>query len=189
MSHIIRSLSSLLLLGTLLGSVVAQDPDAEAKARIEKAVQATSLKFERSPSGKSLVLRFDHEGGRKQSVYVAIDPGLWGGYATHLHLPADSMLLPIPFFEQDSVVASRSRKSASASASPAARSGSLCRLARLPGSCDLPVCGAVGSAIGGIDWSEQQTASVWSISDKKPSAASTTWSRLARGIPIAPVGA
>lgn len=29
-------------------------------------------------------------------VDVAIDPGLWGGYATHLHLPADSMLLPIP---------------------------------------------------------------------------------------------
>jgi alcohol dehydrogenase len=29
-------------------------------------------------------------------VDVAIDPGLWGGYATHLHLPEDSMLLPIP---------------------------------------------------------------------------------------------
>ncbi len=74
MSHITRSLSSLLLLGTVLGTAAAQDPDAEAKARIETAVQATSLKFERSPSGKSLLLRFDHEGGRKQSVYVAIEP-------------------------------------------------------------------------------------------------------------------
>lgn len=29
-------------------------------------------------------------------VDVNIDPGLWGGYATHLHLPFDSMLLSIP---------------------------------------------------------------------------------------------
>jgi alcohol dehydrogenase len=29
-------------------------------------------------------------------VDVEIDPGLWGGYATHLHLPCDAMLLPIP---------------------------------------------------------------------------------------------
>jgi alcohol dehydrogenase len=29
-------------------------------------------------------------------VDVDIDPGLWGGYATHLHLPLDAMLLPIP---------------------------------------------------------------------------------------------
>lgn len=29
-------------------------------------------------------------------VDAAIEPSLWGGYATHLHLPADSMLLPIP---------------------------------------------------------------------------------------------
>lgn len=29
-------------------------------------------------------------------VDVDIAPGLWGGYATHLHLPFDSMLLPVP---------------------------------------------------------------------------------------------
>lgn len=29
-------------------------------------------------------------------VDAEIDPGLWGGYASHLHLPSDSMLLPIP---------------------------------------------------------------------------------------------
>ena len=29
-------------------------------------------------------------------VDVDVDPGLWGGYATHLHLPFDTMLLPIP---------------------------------------------------------------------------------------------
>ena len=29
-------------------------------------------------------------------VDVGIEPGLWGGYATHLHLPSDAMLLPIP---------------------------------------------------------------------------------------------
>jgi alcohol dehydrogenase len=29
-------------------------------------------------------------------VDAQIEPGLWGGYATHLHLPSDSMLLPIP---------------------------------------------------------------------------------------------
>lgn len=29
-------------------------------------------------------------------VDVDIEPGLWGGYATHLHLPLDAMLLPIP---------------------------------------------------------------------------------------------
>lgn len=29
-------------------------------------------------------------------VDIDIAPGLWGGYATHLHLPFDSMLLPIP---------------------------------------------------------------------------------------------
>ncbi len=29
-------------------------------------------------------------------VDAEIEPGLWGGYATHLHLPSDSMLLPIP---------------------------------------------------------------------------------------------
>ncbi|WP_333890786.1 zinc-binding dehydrogenase [Mycolicibacterium gadium] len=29
-------------------------------------------------------------------VDVAIGPGLWGGYATHLYLPSDALLLPIP---------------------------------------------------------------------------------------------
>ena len=29
-------------------------------------------------------------------VDAQIAPGLWGGYATHLHLPSDAMLLPIP---------------------------------------------------------------------------------------------
>ena len=29
-------------------------------------------------------------------VDVDVAPGLWGGYATHLHLPSDAMLLPIP---------------------------------------------------------------------------------------------
>ena len=29
-------------------------------------------------------------------VDTQIEPGLWGGYATHLHLPSDAMLLPIP---------------------------------------------------------------------------------------------
>ncbi|BBY26330.1 MULTISPECIES: zinc-dependent alcohol dehydrogenase [Mycolicibacterium] len=29
-------------------------------------------------------------------VDANIPPGLWGGYATHLHLPFDSMLLPVP---------------------------------------------------------------------------------------------
>jgi alcohol dehydrogenase len=29
-------------------------------------------------------------------VDADIGPGLWGGYATHLHLPTDTMLLPIP---------------------------------------------------------------------------------------------
>lgn len=29
-------------------------------------------------------------------VNVETEPGLWGGYATHLHLPPDAMLLPIP---------------------------------------------------------------------------------------------
>ena len=29
-------------------------------------------------------------------VDAAIEPSLWGGYASHLHLPSDSMLLPIP---------------------------------------------------------------------------------------------
>jgi len=37
-------------------------------------------------------------------VDAAIEPGLWGGYATHLHLPPDSMLLPIPD-ELDAVLA------------------------------------------------------------------------------------
>ena len=29
-------------------------------------------------------------------VDAEVEPSLWGGYASHLHLPADSMLLPIP---------------------------------------------------------------------------------------------
>lgn len=29
-------------------------------------------------------------------VDVDIEPSLWGGYATHLHMPADTMMLPIP---------------------------------------------------------------------------------------------
>lgn len=29
-------------------------------------------------------------------VDADIEPGLWGGYGTHLHLPSDAMLLPIP---------------------------------------------------------------------------------------------
>lgn len=39
-----------------------------------------------------------HNGLATMFGFVDVDtaPGLWGGYATHLHLPPDSMLLPIP---------------------------------------------------------------------------------------------
>jgi len=65
---------NLLPIALLLGlSFVAlpQDPDQAADAeRLLQTLQATGLHFEKSPSGTSYRLRYDHEGGRQQLVSV-----------------------------------------------------------------------------------------------------------------------
>lgn len=66
---------NLLPIALLLGLsfvTLAQDPDQAAHTeRLQQTLQATGLHFEKSASGLSYKLRFDHEGGRQQLVLVA----------------------------------------------------------------------------------------------------------------------
>lgn len=63
----------------LLLAPVLQDPAKEAmRQRIAAAVAATGLNHEKSPSGLSHVLTYDHDGGRRQRIYVASDAGTAG---------------------------------------------------------------------------------------------------------------
>ena len=62
----------------------AQDPaDAPAKAKVTSALDATGLHYAPSPSGMSLSCLFDHPGGRRQTVWVAVKPNRVGSLVTH----------------------------------------------------------------------------------------------------------
>lgn len=77
------SLRLLFALGLSLS--VFQDPAADEAptARLRAALDATGLAYEVSPSGKSFVVRFGHENGRQQTVYVAAKPSKVAGLHVH----------------------------------------------------------------------------------------------------------
>lgn len=59
------------LTALLLLALPSQKPDdAAATARIESALKAAGLAFEKSASGLSFKLAYEHENGRSQTVYV-----------------------------------------------------------------------------------------------------------------------
>lgn len=61
----------MLLAATLL--VLPQDPDAAQNGeRLQRTLRASKLNFEKTPSGRSYQLTYDHAKGRKQVVFVAI---------------------------------------------------------------------------------------------------------------------
>jgi len=67
-----------LLAPLLLGAAVLalpQDPDAKVLGeRLLTTLRDTQLHFEKSPSGRSYKLVYEHEHGRKQTVFVATEP-------------------------------------------------------------------------------------------------------------------
>lgn len=61
----------MLLAAALLA--LPQDPDAAQNGeRLQRTLQATKLRFEKMPSGRSYKLTYDHAKDRKQVVYVGI---------------------------------------------------------------------------------------------------------------------
>ncbi|MEQ1631963.1 MAG: hypothetical protein ABL997_06290 [Planctomycetota bacterium] len=81
-------MNSLLSIGMFLGSLcfLHQDPSPESeqsKARLRAAMVATGLAFEESKSGLSLTATFDHDGTRKQVVYIGLDPSRSSGLVLH----------------------------------------------------------------------------------------------------------
>lgn len=53
--------------------VLPQDPDAAQNGeRLLRTLRATRLNFEKTPSGRSYQLTYDHANGRKQVVFVGI---------------------------------------------------------------------------------------------------------------------
>lgn len=86
----------------IVGVIEEIGEDASARWGIE-AGQRVAVEVFRScrncePCRRGEYRRCVHNGLATMFGFVDVDlePGLWGGYATHLHLPFDSMLLPIP---------------------------------------------------------------------------------------------
>lgn len=70
---------------SLFGLALLQDPatDEARTARLRAALDATGLAYETSASGKSFVVRFSHEGGRQQTVFVATKASTPQGLCVH----------------------------------------------------------------------------------------------------------
>ena len=82
MTHAIHA-----LLGALALTIahVPQDPTPAmqaAIARFASAVQATGLSYEKSSSGRSYVVQFDHR-GRRRAVYLGLRPNDTSGLLVH----------------------------------------------------------------------------------------------------------
>lgn len=67
----------------LLGAAQTKAPDDAAEQRLDRLVAATGLTFEKSSSGLSNVLTYDHDAGRKQKVFVARAPDRADGLVFH----------------------------------------------------------------------------------------------------------
>lgn len=66
--------------------LAGQDPDPAvelAKKRLRAAMTATGLSFEASPSGLSLKVPFENDGGRHQTVYASLAPNQVQGMVVH----------------------------------------------------------------------------------------------------------
>jgi hypothetical protein len=67
----------------LLGAAQTKAPDDAAEHRLDRLVAATGLTVEKSSSGLSNVLTYDHDAGRKQKVFVARAPDRADGLVFH----------------------------------------------------------------------------------------------------------
>jgi hypothetical protein len=81
---VIRLVTAVAACAALLPQAPQDASQDAARERIAAAVAATGLSHEKSASGLSCVVPFEHGGDRRQSVFVAIAPGTAGPRTTHL---------------------------------------------------------------------------------------------------------
>mgnify|MGYP000555981443 CR=1 FL=1 len=75
----------LLAILALVCACLRQDGNrqTDAKARIQSALEASKLGYAASPTGLSFTVVFEHDQGRRQTVFVATEPGNAGGLVMH----------------------------------------------------------------------------------------------------------